>query len=187
MSGINKREHFRVEMTVPVKWKLLSEDEIQMVKNGMGNTLFRQSGIPSPIDTFLEETVKGSKDEQLYQALKLLNNKLDYIIEQIISAPTCDSTGHDNIMEISATGLKFASEEEFKEGAILKMEMIMPGIIQYHIELITEILRVTKKKEKKIYAARIICIRDDAHDSIVKMVFQKQRVDIRSRKHQEER
>lgn len=187
MSEINKREHFRVEMTVPVKWKLLSEDEIQMVKNGMGNTLFKQSGIPSPIDTFLEEIAKGSKDEQLFQALKLLNNKLDYIIEQILSRPTCESTGQDNIIEISASGLKFSSEEEFKEGALLKMELIMPGVVQYNIELITEILRATKKKDKIIYSARIVCIRDDAHDSIVKMVFQKQRVDIRSKKSPEEK
>ena len=187
MSDINKREHFRVEMTVPVKWKLLTEDEVQLVKKGMGNTLFKQCGIPNPIDTFLEETVKGSKDEQVFQALQLLNNKLDYIIEQILSRPSCESTGHDNIIEISASGLKFSSEEEFREGALLKMELIMPGIVQYHMELITEILRATKKKDKNIYATRIVCIRDDAHESIVKMVFQKQRVDIRNRKFQEEK
>ncbi len=186
MPEINNREHFRVEITVPVKWKLLSEDEIQSVKNGFGNTLFKQSGIPSPIDTILEETVKGSKDEKYFQALNLLNNKLDYIIEQILSRPADQCTGHDNIMEISASGLKFASEEEFKEGALLKMELIMPGVVQYHMELITEILRVTKKKDKNIYATRIVCIRDDAHDSIVKMIFQKQRIDIRNRKNPEE-
>jgi hypothetical protein len=186
MSEINKREHFRVEMTVPVKWKLLTEDEIQLVKNGMGNSLFKQCGIPSPIDTFLEETVKGSKDEQLFQAFQLLNNKLDYIIEHILSRPSCESTGHDNIMEISASGLKFSSEEEFRQGALLKMELIMPGIVQYHMELITEIVRVTKKNSKNIYATKIVCIRDDAHDSIVKMVFKKQRVDIRNRKFPEE-
>ena len=62
MPETNKRDHFRVEITVPVKWKLLSEDEIELVKNGMGNTLFKQSGIPSPIDAFLEETPKGSRD-----------------------------------------------------------------------------------------------------------------------------
>jgi hypothetical protein len=187
MPEINKREHFRVEMTIPVKWKLLTEEEIQLVKKGMGNTLFKQYGIPSPIDTFLEETVKGSKDEQLFQSLQLLNNKLDYIIEHVLSKPSCESTGHDNIMEISATGIKFASEEEFREGALLKMELVMPSIVQYHMELITEILRVIKKKDKNVYATRIVCIRDDAHDSIVKMVFQKQRVDIRNRKYPEEK
>ncbi len=187
MPEINKRDHFRVEITVPVKWKLLSEDEIELVKNGMGNALFKQCGLPSPIDAFLEETPKGSKDEQLFQALKLLNNKLDYIIEQILSRPACDSKGQDNIIEISASGLKFASEEEFKEGALLKMEMIMPAVVQYNIELITEILRATKKRGKNIYATRIVCIRDDAHDSIIKMVFQKQRIDIRNRKSPEEK
>jgi len=67
------------------------------------------------------------------------------------------------------------------------MEMVMPAAIQYNIELITEILRAAKKRDKIIYATRIVCINDDAHDSIIKMVFQKQRVDIRNRKSPEEK
>ncbi|NLA74743.1 MAG: hypothetical protein GX846_04620 [Deltaproteobacteria bacterium] len=187
MPEINKRDHFRVEIIVPVKWTILSDDEVKLVKNGMGDCLFRHSGIPSPIDIYIEEAEKGSKDEQFFQAFKLLNNKLDYIIEQVLSRPSTDSTGHDDIIEISASGLKFTSKEEFKEGSLLKMEMIIPGIIQYNVELITEILRAVKDKDKNIYAARIACMRDDAHDSIIKMVFQKQRIDIRNRKSPEEK
>ncbi len=67
------------------------------------------------------------------------------------------------------------------------MEMIMPAVVQYNIELITEILRATRKGDKIIYATRIVCIRDDAHDSIIKLVFQKQRIDIRNRKSPEEK
>ena len=58
----------------------------------------------------------------------------------------------------------------------------MPGIIQYNMELIAEIIRLTKKEEQYENAARIIHIKDDARDSIVKLVFQKQRMDIRNNK-----
>ena len=186
MSESNRREHFRVELTVPVKWKILTDDEIEILKKGKGNTLFKQSGIPSPIESFLDETVKGSKDEQLFLALQLLNNKLDFIIEQILSRPSCEPIGHDKIMEISASGLKFTSEEKFEEGTLLKMELIMPGIVQYNMELITEILRATKNEEQYINAARIVYIKEDARDSIVQLIFQKQRMDIRNKKNLED-
>lgn len=186
MSESNRREHFRVEITVPVKWKILTDDEIKILNKGMGNNLFKQSGIPSPIESFLDETTKGSKDEQLYLSLQLLNNKLDFIIEQLLSKPSCEPVGHDKIMEISASGLKFASEERFKEGTLLKMELIMPGVVQYNMELITEILRATKKEDQYINAARIVYIKDDARDSIIKLIFQKQRMDIRNKKNLED-
>ncbi len=184
MSDSNKREHFRVEMTVPVNWKILTDDEIKVLKNGMGATLFKQCGIPSPIDSFLEETTIGSKEEQLFLALKLLNNKLDYLIEQVLSKSSGSSRNNNNIMEISASGVKFFSDEAFKEGTFLLMELILPGVTQYNMELITEILRVTKKKDKYVNAAHIVCMKDDARDSIIKLVFQKQRMDIRNTKTQ---
>ncbi len=187
MSESNRREHFRVEMTVPVKWRILTDDEVDIVKNGMGNTLFKQSGIPSPIESFLGEAVKGSKDEQLFLAFQLLNNKLDYIIEHLLFRPSSEQTGHDKIMEISASGLKFASDEKFEEGTFLKMELLMPGIVQYNMELITEIIRSTKKDAQHINAARIVYIKDDARDSIVNLVFQKQRMDIRNKKNLEDK
>ncbi len=186
MSDINQREHFRVEMTVPVKWKILTDSEKEIVNKGMGNTLFREGGIPSPIDTFLEEASPGSKDEQLYQSLQLLNNKLDFIIEQMMSSSQNRISGNDNIMEISASGLKFSSEEKFEKGTMLKMELIMPGIVQYNMELITEIVRVTESDNRYINAASIVHIREDARDSIVKLVFQKQRIDIRNNRNSED-
>lgn len=186
MSESNRREHFRVEITIPVSWKILTDDEIDILTKGMGDTLFKQSGIPSPIESFLDEVPKGSKDEQLFLALQLLNNKLDFIIEQILSSRSFDKNSNAKIMEISASGLKFASEEKFKEGTLLKMELMMPGIVEYDLELITEILRAAKKGDQYINAARIVHMKDNARDSIIKLVFQKQRMDIRNKKNLED-
>lgn len=186
MKKDNRRDHFRVEMVVPVKWKILNNEEIQIVKNGMGDSLFKQGGVPSPIDNFLDEATPGSKDEQLYLTLKLLNNKLDFIIEELIFRSMENLPGHDNVIEISASGLKFTSFEKLSKGTLLKMELVMPGIIQYNMELIAEILRVAKDNDVFINAARIVSIKDDARDSIVKIVFQRQRIDIRNKKKPED-
>ncbi len=179
MSYVNRRSHFRVQILVPVKWQVLNIEETEMVKKGFGDKLLRQNGLPNPIDEFLEQVPPGSKDEQMVRSLQLLNNKLDFIIEHVLSESIESMPGQDDLIEISAAGLKFVTREIVDIGAFLKMNLIMPGTIQYQIELIAEVLRVEPKNDDFIIAARIVHIEDDARDSIIKTVFQKQRIDIR--------
>ena len=179
MDTENRRGHFRVEIVMPVKWHTLNEEEIEIVKKGLGSKLFRQEGLPSPIDEFLEQATSGSKDEQLYRSLQLLNNKLDFIIDQLISKSDDVTPDQDNLIELSASGLKFTTRIKINTGSFLKMSLIVPGTVQYRLELIAEVLRVKELDNRFIIAAKIIFIDDDARDSIIKMVFQKQRMDIR--------
>jgi hypothetical protein len=179
MDYVNKRNHFRVEILIPVKWRILNEEESETVKKGYGNTLFRQGGLPNPIDEFLEQAPPGSREEQMYRSLQMLNNKLDFIIENMISNSMDSMSCQDDLIEISASGLKFRTRESVDVGAYLKMNLIMPGTIQYQIGLIAEVLRVEAKADDSVVAGRIIHINNDARDSIIKTVFQKQRMDIR--------
>lgn len=179
MNSPNRRSHFRVELLLPVKWHTLNEEEIEVVKKGLGNKLFKQEGLPSPIDEFLDQASPGSKEEQIYRSLQLLNNKLDFIIDQIISKSDDAGPGQDDLIELSASGLKFCTRVKIISGSFLKMSLIVPGAFQYRIELIAEVLRVKEQDNRFIIAAKIIYIEDDARDSIIKMIFQKQRMDIR--------
>ena len=83
---------------------------------------------------------------------------------------------------MSAAGLKFKTMGKIEVGSYLKMELMLPGVIQFGMELISEVLRVMEDEKGNGYviAARIACIKDDGKDSIIKMVFQKQRSDIRN-------
>jgi hypothetical protein len=182
MENDNRRSHFRVEILVPVKWQILSKEETEQVQKGLGSDLFRQNSLQSPIEEFLEQAPKGSKEEQMYRALQLLDNKLDFIIGNMLSDSAAGLSTPDDVIELSASGLKFATMEKIDVRSFLKMSLIMPGTFQYQIELIAEVLRVREKDNGFIVAARIICIDDDAQDSLVKMVFQKQRMDIRELK-----
>ena len=182
MSYVNRRNHFRVEILVPVKWQVLNEEETELVKKGLGNTLFRHDDLPSLIDEFLEQVPPGSNEEQLYRSLQLLNNKLDFIIDQIFSKSIDSAPGQDDVIEISASGLKFTTKEHLDIHTFLKMNLIMPGVFQYQMEFIAEVLRVDEKDNGFIIAARIVHIDEEARDSIVKVVFHKQRMDIRRQK-----
>jgi len=177
---MNRRNHFRIEMSVPVKWQLLGEKEIALVKKGMGDSLFKSEELSSPIDEYLEQVSPGSKDEQLFRAFQLINNKLDYIIEQIASNDLGSTGTQDDVIEISASGLKFVTREHLESGSFLKMNLLMPGTFQYQMDFIAEVVRIEENANGFVTAAKFIQIKEEARDSIVKVVFQKQRKEIRN-------
>jgi c-di-GMP-binding flagellar brake protein YcgR len=176
---MNRRNHFRVEILVPVKWRVLKDEETALVRKGLGDRILKNEQLPSPIEEYLEQVSPGSKDEQLFRTFQLLNNKLDYIIDQIISNKLGKESDHDDVTEISASGLKFVTLKRLDPGTLLKMNLIIPGTFQYQMDLIAEIVRAEEKDQGFVTAARFIHINEKDRDSIVKVVFQKQRKDIR--------
>ena len=182
MNPENRRKYFREELTVPARWQVLMDEEIKLVEKGMGSTLFKSAGLPDPIDEFSEEADLGSKEEQLYRCLQLINNKLDFIVDQMFLKSTENPPNLDEVIEISGSGLQFRSKKRVKPGTLLKLSLIMPKTLQYEMELIAEVVRVDEKGDSFINAARILVIEDEARDSIVQVVFQKQRREIRMEK-----
>ena len=174
----NRRNHFRVDTLMPVKWHILNQAEIDLVKKGSGCTLLTQNCFLSPIEEMTEQVPSSLKNDQIYRFFNLLNNKLDYIINMMLSDNGPDSTG-DRVLELSASGLKFRTVEKIDTGVYLKIHLLIPGGLFSQIEFIAETLRVEKINNGYLHAANIICIDDDARDFIVKMIFQKQRIDIR--------
>ncbi len=182
MNPENRRKYFREELTVPARWQVLMDEEIKLVEKGMGSALFKSAGLPDPIDEFSEEADPGSKEEQLYRCLQLINNKLDFIIDQMFLKSIENPPNLDEVIEISGSGLQFRSKKRVKPGTLLKMSLIMPKTLQYEMELIAEVVRVDEKGDSFINAARILVIEDEARDAIVQVVFQKQRKEIRMEK-----
>jgi len=178
MANDNKRNFFRVDILIPVKWQILNKAETDFLKKGLSCTLLQQNGLQNPIEKIPEQSSSSTKDDQISRSFLLLNNKLDMIINLMLSEPEAISA-RDNVVEISASGLRFKTMEKIDTGVLLKMNMIIPGTSSFQIELIAETLRVEKIDTGYIIAVNIICIDDDARDFIVKMIFQKQRIDIR--------
>ena len=182
MDHANRRKYFRMRIVAHARWRVLNDEDTKLVKKGMGRTLFRQNDFPSPIDEFLEQTTPGSGEEQLYRCIQLINNKLDFIIDQISLKSMEDDTCRNDVIEVSGSGLKFITKEHLKADTFLKMDLIMPGTFQYQLELIAGVVRVDKKDDGFTIAARIIEIDEESRNSIIKVVFQKQRKEIRREK-----
>jgi c-di-GMP-binding flagellar brake protein YcgR len=109
----------------------------------------------------------------------LLNNKLDFLIEQIFLHSSGTPPARDDVIDMSASGLKFTCREHLPKGSLLKMDLVIPGTFQFQMELISEVVRVEAREGGYIVAVHIVEIEEGSRESIVKAVFQKQRMDIR--------
>ncbi|MBN2062669.1 MAG: PilZ domain-containing protein [Deltaproteobacteria bacterium] len=182
MISNNKRSHFRVEILVPARWEILNQQELDLVKKGLAPDIFKADSFLSPIDEILVQTPPGSVEEQLYNCLQFLNNKLDFIIEHLLPDSMKGMNRQGEVIEISASGLKFSCKENLGTGILLKMNLILSGSFKYQMNFIAEVMRVEKRDGKFIIAARFAHINSDDRDSIVKAVFKKHRLDIRAKK-----
>ena len=182
MSSENRRKDFRVDISLHCRWEALTEEEVKLLKRGMGRSLFEKNECDSPIDEIMRQTVPGSQEEHWYRSLQLINNKLDFIIDQIFLESSELPMKRDKVIELSGSGVKFVSHRNIQPGTFLRMLLILPGTFLFQIELIGEVMRIERKGEAAVAAARIVEIDEAARDAIITVVFQKQRQEIRREK-----
>ncbi|MFC1821099.1 PilZ domain-containing protein [Thermodesulfobacteriota bacterium] len=179
MGPENRRKYYRAKVVAPARWQVLNEKDIELVKKGMGISIIQQRKLRGPIDELAEQVTPGSDEEQLYRCMQFINNKLDFIIEQLVFNTGDEKLMRNDVVEISGSGLKFLSQIRLNEGSFLKMSLIMPETFHYQMEFITEVIRVQEHGEGYIVAAQIIEIDEETRDAIIKVIFQKQREEIR--------
>ncbi len=184
MEQSNRREFLRARVSMSAKCQILEGEDVELVKQGLGVTLFRGGDTPDPIEAFMGTMPSGTQNEILYQCFKALNNKLDFLIEQLSFPDVQKASNFKEIVEISGSGIKFLSLDPIPEGSFLKIELIMPSTVQFRVELIAEVLRMEKREDRNAYlvAARILDIEETARDAIIEAVFRKQRKVIRKQK-----
>jgi len=179
---MNRRKYYRGKITVPARWQPLTEEDSRLVFDGKGSELFKQADLLDPLDEILERAEPGTSEKQILRCLQLLNNKLDFIIEQIFLKERETPPSRGDVIEISGSGLKFTSEEFLQKGTLLMMNLILPGTFEFQLELISEVLRSEDVGGGFVIAAKILEIREETRDEIIKVVLQKQRKEIRSGK-----
>jgi len=180
----NRREFLRARVSFPARCKILQGQELDLVKQGLGVTLFRAGDQPDPIEEFASTMPSGTQTDIFYHCFQNLNNKLDFIIEQLAFPEQKAHLSFKEVIEISGSGFKLLSKEAIPDGTYMKVDLIMPSTIQFRIELIAEVIRTEMDAETGKYevAAKIIDIDETARDAIIEAVFRKQRKVIRKEK-----
>jgi len=174
----NRRRFYRANIVLPISWEVLCDEEQAIVRKGMGTTLLKKECLPSPIDEYLADAPPGSEEKRIYRCLQLVNNKLNFIIDQLMGSWN-QRKPMDDVIEISGSGLKFMTGDPLSTGDILRMTLVMPDTFQYRMEFLAEVVRMEPEDDKFCVAASIKAIDEDSRDAIVQAVFQKQRKDIR--------
>lgn len=175
----NRRKYYRAEIVLPVSWEVLDPDQKALVEQGQGATLLNKGRLMSPIDEYLAKADPGSEEKHIYRCLQLVNNKLDFIIDQLMNRSRLQRP-MDDVIEISGSGLKFLTDDPLAGGDVLRMELLMPESFHYHMELLAEVVRVEPVEDHQYrVAAGIVAIDEECRDAIVQAVFKKQRQEIR--------
>ncbi len=168
------REYSRVDSYLPMEVRELSVDEC---RQGFRSRISRQA---LPLGFSVQEEVG---DKALGDWLKMLNAKLDFIIEAL----NARKEGHADLpfrqVNLSAGGMSFTSTQDYKPGAILEIKMI-PYTLRAPLALCIygEVVRCRKAGKEFSTAVKFILIGDDVRDELVRYVFERQREILRARR-----
>ncbi len=186
MNGPNRREYARAKVKLFARFNILDRAEEERVKSGMAGAPLRGGRSIGPLEELVEQIGPGSLDEPLLRCLQFINNKLDFIIDEITSRDKTGMSGVSEITEISGSGFMFNCKVHLSRGQLLKVDLIIPSALQYRIELTARVVRVDEVHQEpgqgqKTFrvSARIFEIDEESRESIIKAVFSRQRERIR--------
>ncbi len=188
MSPENRREYLRTDVLISARIRVLNQEELSLLEQG-DTTILEGNVFSSPIDEIIDQVPTGSKEETLYRCLKMMDKKLNFVIEQMTTPPDQPGRALNEIVELSGSGLRFLSETSYPENTPLKIDLIMPGTFEFKVTLIAKVIRIDKREttgragtESYSIAAHFTEIDEKARDAIIETIFRKQRKLIRLEK-----
>jgi hypothetical protein len=117
-------------------------------------------------------------DERLALWLNMLNDKLDYLIRQ--SAPRQDDTVSMNFepLDISGSGMSLAAKEQFQQGDLLEIKMVLQTYPAKVLQLYGKVVRVEaapSRLDSSITGIEFVGLSEAVRDEILKFDFKKHR------------
>jgi PilZ domain len=186
MNAHNRREYARAKVRLFARFRILDRSEEEGVKKGVAAFHLRGGRSIGSLEELVGHIAPGSVDEPLLRCLQFINNKIDFIIDEITSrGKTCMSVPSE-VTEISGSGIRLDSDSPLPRGQLIKVDLIMPSALQYKIELIAKVIRVEEPQQEPgedrkrfSVSARFVEIDEESRESIIKAVFSRQRETIR--------
>ncbi len=170
-----EREAVRIDIVLPFKVRKISAEEIE-------NKVARVVG-EVPLLSYIP--LKETLDEALNSWLKLINAKLDYLINLL----TKEKEGFNDLpfqkINLSEKGIRFPSKTAFAIGDLIEIKTVMDIYQPIGFYLYGKVLRC-EKKEEGLYevAAEFINIPKDLREKISFFIFHKEREIIRESRYE---
>ncbi|MCS7278431.1 MAG: PilZ domain-containing protein [Thermodesulfobacteriaceae bacterium] len=167
-----EREAVRIDVILPFEVRTISEEEI---KNSVARTV-------GDVPLFSYIPLKDTLDEALNNWLKLINAKLDYLINLL----TREKEGFHKLpyrkVNISEKGLRFKSESPFQIGDPVEIKIVLDLYQPLGFYIYGKILRCEKKDEEYEVALEFVNLPTHIREKIGFFILNKEREMIREKR-----
>jgi hypothetical protein len=166
------REFSRVDANIPLASRLVPPDENKDLR----------PRVMGQIDTAEFRSLPDVEDKALNNWMKMLNAKLDAIINMITFQREGFSSLPFTNVNISGGGLSFYSKDWYNVGDILELKMLLPLMPPTALYLYGKVMKVEKPAEGYLIGVKFLDLDEDIQDLIVRFVFQRQRDILREKR-----
>jgi len=166
------REFSRIDAYIPLQARLVPKEEKQNIRSKVS------------CEAVMAEfrTLTDVEDKVLSDWLRMLNAKLDAIINMLTFQREGFSALSFVKINISGSGLSFVSTEQYNQGDILELKMLFPMLPPVALYVYGEIVKVESAMNGFEIAVKFIAMDEDIRDEIIKFVFTRQRELLRQKR-----
>ena len=166
------REFSRADANIPLLPRLVPPEERKDLK----------SKVSGHVDTAEFRTLPDVDDKALNDWMKMLNAKLDAIINTLtFQREGFSSLPYTNV-NISGGGMGFISKDWYNNGDVLELKMLLPLLPPAALYLYGEVVKVEKLTNSFNIAVKFIAMDEEIQDLIVRFVFKRQRDFLRDKR-----
>ncbi len=169
---LHMREFSRVDAKIPLDVRLVSDEELPIVKSKVAADTTISYLSPPP----------DHEDRLLSEWLKMLNDKLDSILMLLTFHREGFSTLPYRSVNISGGGMSFMWNQGFPKGSIIELKMLLPMFPPVAMYVYGELVSSEQKGAEFALAVKFVNIEEDIRDEIVRFVFKKQREALREKR-----
>ncbi len=168
----NMREFSRVDAHIPFEARIVPPEERKNIRSKITG------------DTILAEfrSLPDLQDKLLADWLKMLNTKLDAIINMLVFQREGFGSLPFNHVNISGGGLSFAVKDKFSQGDILEIKMMLPMMPPLALYVYGEVVKIETQVTNYMIGIKFVAMDEEIRDEIVKFVFKRQREILREKR-----
>jgi hypothetical protein len=167
----NRREFSRVDVYIPLEFRLVPEEERRLVKSRLSGEVVLADFKQMP----------SLENHPQLEWVSILNAKLDRIIEAL----TLQSEGFHSLpfkfVTLSGSGMSFSSQSGFSLGDLLQIKMMLNLYKPTAFYVYGEVVKTQRQTSGYFIAVSFRRTDDGIQDRIIRFVFETQRELLRER------
>ncbi|NDY42032.1 PilZ domain-containing protein [Dissulfurirhabdus thermomarina] len=191
MNSEDRRSHIRIHDQVLLAWRPITREAFEGIMQAFreGRTTpwsectraYEFPKIDAPLKRLRE------KDPALAAVVEILDQKLTMLLNRLARPEEDECEAKPHLVDISGVGIAFQSDEAIPVGQVLEMDL---GLLPSHtfMRLYGEVLRCDRESGGAPYAVAVkfIWIAEDDLDRLIEHIFQRQVLQLRLRRQQQE-